>query len=140
MKTRKTLQFEALPKDYAGLCRRLMPRCIHDPVEYGNVAEITDAMVLWQDDFTPDQRDYFDLLCGLLEDYDREQVRWPKTTVRVRLQHLLEESDLSAADLSRLLGGSRNLGSMILRGDRNLTVAHIRRLADHFRVSPEFFI
>jgi HTH-type transcriptional regulator / antitoxin HigA len=140
MKTRKALQFEAMPKEYAGLCRRLIPRRISDPVEYGNVAEITDAMVLWQDDFTADQRDYFDLLCGLMEDYDREQVRWPKISVGARLQHLLEESGLSAADLSRLLGGSRNLGSMILRGDRNLTVAHIRRLADHFRVSPELFI
>ncbi len=29
---------------------------------------------------------------------------------------------------------------MMLRGDRNLTVAHIRKLADHFRVSPELFI
>ena len=29
---------------------------------------------------------------------------------------------------------------MILRGDRNLTVAHIRKLADHFRVSPELLI
>jgi antitoxin component HigA of HigAB toxin-antitoxin module len=53
---------------------------------------------------------------------------------------LLDESGMSAADLSRLLGGSRNLGAMILRGDRNLTVAHIRKQADQFRVSPELFI
>ena len=75
-----------------------------------------------QDALTADQRrDYFDLLCALLEDYDREHVRWPKVRVRARLQHLLDESGLSAAGLSRLLGGSRNLGAMILRGDRNLT-------------------
>jgi antitoxin component HigA of HigAB toxin-antitoxin module len=47
---------------------------------------------------------------------------------------------MSGADLSRILGGSRNLGAMILRGDRNLTVAHIRKLAAHFKVSPEVFI
>jgi HTH-type transcriptional regulator/antitoxin HigA len=140
MKTQNALDFPKLPKDYPGLCRLHMPRPIHDRVEYLNVAEVTDAMALWQDEFTPDQKDYFDLLCGLIEDYDRERVRWPKVSVKARLQHLLEEAGLSAADLSRLLGGSRNLGSMILRGDRNLTVAHIRKLADHFRVSPELFL
>lgn len=140
MKPQKIQRFSDLPKEYAGLCQVLMPRPIHDRAEYGNVAEVTDAMALWQDDFTADQRDYFDLLSGLMEDYDREQVRWPKVQVRARLQHLLQEAGLSAADLSRLLGGSRNLGAMILRGDRNLTVAHIRKLSEHFRVSPELFI
>ena len=47
---------------------------------------------------------------------------------------------LSGADLSRILGGSRNLGAMILRGDRNLTLAHIRKLAARFKVGPELFI
>lgn len=140
MKTQNGQRFSDLPKEYAGLCRLLMPRPIHDRAEYANITELTDAMALWQDEFSADQRDYFDLLCGLLEDFDREQVRWPKVSVRARLQHLLQEAGLSAADLSRLLGGSRNLGAMILRGDRNLTLAHIRKLSDHFRVSPELFI
>jgi HTH-type transcriptional regulator / antitoxin HigA len=140
MKTRTALQFATLPKDYLGLCRIQMPRPIHDAMDYANVAEITDAMALWQEEFTLDQRDYFDLLCGLLEEYDRAHIKWPKVSTQVRLAHLLDESGLSAADLSRILGGSRNLGSMILRGDRNLTLAHIRKLADHFRVSPELFI
>lgn len=139
MRTRNVIQFPNLPKDYEGLCRWLMPRPIHDRVDYGNVAEVTDAMALWQDEFTPDQKDYFELLCGLIEEFDRHHVRWPRLGVRDRLRHLLEQSGLSAADLSRLLGGSRNLGAMILRGDRNLTVAHIQKLADHFHVSPELF-
>ena len=140
MKTKSTLRFAALPRDYTGLCRLQMPRPIHDSVAYANVVELTDAMALWHDEFSTDQKDYFDLLCGLLEDYDRDRIRWPKVSVRARLQHLLDEAGLSAADLSRLLGGSRNLGAMILRGDRNLTLAHVRKLANHFRVSPELFI
>lgn len=139
MKAKTAIQFPMLPKDYAGLCQLQMPRPIHDCVEYGNVAEITDAMALWQDDFSADQRDYFDLLCGLLEEYDRAHVRWPEVGVLARLRHLLDESGMSAAELSLLLEGSRNLGAMILRGDRNLTVAHIRKLSTHFRVSPELF-
>ena len=29
---------------------------------------------------------------------------------------------------------------MILRGDRNLTLPHVRKLAAHFHVSPDLFI
>jgi antitoxin component HigA of HigAB toxin-antitoxin module len=56
------------------------------------------------------------------------------------LKHLLAEHGLAAADLSRILGGSRNLGAMIIRSERNLTLTHIRKLAGHFKVSAEVFI
>jgi HTH-type transcriptional regulator / antitoxin HigA len=140
MKTKTKLRFVDMPKDYAGLCGLLLPRPIRDSVDYDNVAEVTDAMVLSRKDFTADQRDYFDLLCALIEEYDAEHVKWPKVKGREILQHLLDEHDLAAADLSRILGGSRNLGAMILRGERNLTLAHVRKLAAHFKVSPELFI
>src|SRR5687767_10580712 len=108
------LQFKDLPKDYARLCRVFLPRPVHDSVDYANVTEVSDAMALWVDDFTPDQRDYFDLLCSLIEDYDKKHVKWPKTTGVDLLKHLLDEHGMSPADLSRLLDGSRNLGAMIL--------------------------
>jgi HTH-type transcriptional regulator/antitoxin HigA len=67
-------------------------------------------------------------------------VKWPRIKGVDMLKHLLDENNLAAADLSRILGGSRNLGSMILRGDRNLTLTHVRKLAAHFKVSPELFV
>ena len=132
-----TLRFEDLPRGYEGLCRVFLPRPIRDGVDYANVAEVADAMALWRDAFSSDQDDYFDLLCSLMEDYDEENAKWPKLGGREMLQPLLEEHDFAAADLSRLLGGSRNLGAMLLRGDRNLTLPHVRKLAAHSKVSPE---
>lgn len=140
MKTSNKINFEGLPKDYAGLCSRLAPRPIRDGVDYNNIVEITDAMVLWQDEFTADQRDYFELLCSLIEDYDREHVKWPHLKGRDVLKHLLQEHGMTAADFSRVIGGSRNLGAMILRGERSLTLRHIRKLAAYFKVGPELFI
>ena len=140
MKTKTKLRFEDLPKDYAALCCVFLPRPIRDGVDYANVAEVTDAMALWPDDFTKDQADYFEMLCSLMEEYDKENVKWPKLGARDMLKHLLDEHDLGAADLSRILGGSRNLGAMILRGERNLTLTHVRKLAAHFKVSAELFI
>lgn len=140
MKTKTKFRFADLPKDYTGLCRVFLPRPIHDAVDYANVAEVADAMALWQDDFTRDQADYFDLLCTLIEEYDAENVKWPRVKGVDVLKHLLGEHNLAAADLSRILGGSRNLGAMILRGDRNLTLAHVRKLAAHFKVGAELFV
>jgi HTH-type transcriptional regulator/antitoxin HigA len=109
-------------------------------VDYANVTEAADAMALWQDDFTRDQSDYFELLCSLIEEYDSKNVKWPKVTGLDALKHLLGEQGLAAADLSRLLGGSRNLGAMILRGERKLTLNHVRTLARHFGVSADLFL
>ena len=54
MKTPQTkTELARLPKDYAGLCRMLMPRPIHDRVELHNVTEITDAMA--GHELTPDK-------------------------------------------------------------------------------------
>jgi HTH-type transcriptional regulator/antitoxin HigA len=140
MRTQAKVRFTELPKDYAALCRFFLPRPVHDAAEYANVAEVADAMALWRDDFTAGQADYFELLCSLLETYDAEHVKWPKIQGLDVLKHLLAEHGLAPADLSRILGGSRNLGAMILRGERNLTLPHIRTLAAHFAVRAEAFI
>jgi antitoxin component HigA of HigAB toxin-antitoxin module len=39
-----------------------------------------------------------------------------------------------------MMNRSLNLGAMILRGDRNLTLARVRKLAVHFKVNPALFI
>ena len=141
MKTTQTkTEFARLPEDYAGLCRLLTPRPLHDKVDFENVTEITDAMAGHK--LTLDQEDYFDLLCHLIEDYEKEnaQLDTPKVTALDALQHLLDAHDMSAADLARLLDVHRTLGAMILRGERQLTLAHVRTLAKHFSVSADLFL
>jgi antitoxin component HigA of HigAB toxin-antitoxin module len=129
-----------LPDDYAGLCRWHLPRPIRDRADYQNTTEITKALA--GHDLAPDQEDCFDLLCSLIEDYDRERVASParKITGLAALQHLLDENGMTAADLARLLGVRRTLGAMILRGERQLTLAHVRTVAEPFKVSAGLFI
>ena len=139
MKTTQTkIEFARLPKDYTGLCRMLTPRPIHDKVDFENVKGTTDAMAGHK--LTADQEDYFDLLCRLIEDYDKEHVDAPKVTALDALQHLLDAHDMSAADLARLLEVHRTMGAMILRGERQLTLAHVRTLAKRFNVSADLFL
>lgn len=134
------IQFTNLPKDYTGLCRILMPRPIRDKVDLENVTGMTDAMA--GHNLTPDQEDYFDLLCRLVQDYETEHggVSAPRVTGLEALRHLLEEHKMSGADLSRLLGAHRTLGPMILRRERKLTVEHVRVLCRHFNVAADLFL
>jgi HTH-type transcriptional regulator/antitoxin HigA len=138
--TRSKIQFAGLPEDYHGLCRLHIPRPIRDKVDFENVTEITDAMAGHK--LTPDQEDYFDLLCRLIEDYENEHARLaaPKVSGLDALRYLLEAHEMNAADLSRLLGAHRTLGAMILRGERQLTLAHVRKLSEHFGVPADLFL
>jgi HTH-type transcriptional regulator / antitoxin HigA len=140
MKTKSRLTFARLPGDYAGLCRVHLPRKTRDRVDYENTMEIVEVMAPQAGHFTPDQEDYFDLLSHLVADYDTAEVKWPKVGTSGLLEHLMAERGMTAADLSRVLGASRNLGGMILRGERRLTLDHVTRLAKHFDVSPVLFL
>jgi HTH-type transcriptional regulator/antitoxin HigA len=140
-KRKAKLSFAALPSDYVGLCRVFTPRPIRDAADYANTVEMTDTMVLYVNEFSADQEDYFDVLCTLIEAYDAQHVKWANVKPRKILQHLMEEHGLSGADLSRILGAtSRHLGPMILRGEREITAAHARALGAHFGLPAGTFV
>jgi antitoxin component HigA of HigAB toxin-antitoxin module len=87
-----------------------------------------------------DESDYLEVLLLLIERYEesRHSIRGLKVPLD-RLKALVENAGLSASDLGRMLG-NRALGGKLLSGERELSKAHIRRLADHFRVEPGFFL
>ena len=139
-KTRTKPAFADFPDDYAALCRLHLPRPIHDRAEYANTLEIARAFAGFEEQMNNDQKDYFDLLCSLLEAWERAHVKWKTRKPLDILRHLLGEHGMNAADLSRLLGASRQLGPMILRGERAITADHARALGAHFRLPAGVFI
>ncbi len=140
MKTKSKFRFADLPLDYAALCRLHLPRPIRDKIEYKNILEIAEAFAGYEDAMSADQNDYFDLICSLIETWEKATVKWPKRSGLDALKFMLEEHGMSAADLSRLLGASRQLGPMILRGERSITVEHARALGTHFALPTGLFI
>ncbi len=76
----------------------------------------------------------------LVEAYDREyhDVDTEQHDPLTMLKYLMQESGMTQGDLGRLLG-NRALASLILNGHRHLSKSHIRKLADHFKVSPALF-
>jgi HTH-type transcriptional regulator/antitoxin HigA len=138
---RKALQkpkFRRIPRDYAALVSMYPPRPIHDSIDYANAMEIVMAMAGHQ--LTPDQGDYLAILSEMILQYDREHDRPLKRgTPLQRLQYLVEQAEMSASDLGRLLG-NRGMGSLYLSGKRGLSKATIRKLADHFKVRADYFL
>ena len=84
-----------------------------------------------------DQDDYFDAVATFVEKYEAERhsIAGAALTPIQLIRSLLEAHDMTASDLGRLLG-DRSLGHRILSGQRQLSKAHIRALADHFRLNP----
>jgi len=144
MKTKHhKLKFADLPTDYASLCGMVVPRPIHDRAGYENVLDVIEAMAGFEEDFNADQGDYFAVIADFAAAYEASQRMGRDSNPRPpieTLKYLLEENGMTAADLSRLLGTDRTLGAKILRGERNLTVPHLRILAERFKVSPALFI
>ena len=143
MKTKhRKHKFADLPTGYAGLCACVIPRPIHDRTGYENALEVLEAMAGFEEKFNDDQSDYFAVIADFVAAYEDSQRSHGDSNLRplVMLKHLLNENGMGAADFSRLLGSDRTLGAKILRGERNLTVAHLRILSDRFKVSPALFI
>jgi hypothetical protein len=69
---KKKMRFEALPKNYAGLCRLHLPRPIHDKIGYEETNYWLEMMVGFEEKFNSDQADYCDLLTELVSDYETE--------------------------------------------------------------------
>lgn len=129
-----------IPKTYRELCQLYLPRPIHDEAEDAEATAMMNALAVFIQ-LNAEQQDYLEVLTEFVDEFDKgKKIRWPKISGLEVLKHLLEEHGMSGADLARLLGGSRNLGAMILRGERKLTLKHVRTLARHFGVSADLFL
>ena len=127
---------------YLALIDRFPLRPLRSNRDYDTAAAVLDTLAVRQEgSLDAGEQDYFDTLTMLVEAYDQDhhadddEPREPLTM----LKYLMQESGMTQADLGRLLG-HRALASLILNGHRHLSMNHIRKLAEHFKVSPALFL
>ncbi len=134
------MRYEAIPKTYDQLLTMHPLRPIHNDVELEHATEIID--ILAGHDLNADQADYLDVLSTLIEAY--ENAYYPLDDPAIcgldALQALLDDHGMSAADLARLFGVHRSMGSKLLKGERALTSRHLQMLSDRFKVSADLFL
>lgn len=75
----------------------------------------------------------------LVEDYERR--RWPSKAPSVPelLVYLMDQHDMTRADLIPLLGGAARV-SEVLNGKTGLSMTMVRRLRDRFGISADLLI
>jgi len=127
--------FAHAPTDYLALCGIYLPRPIHSKSEARAAAQVVESLAGHA--LSDGQEDFLEIISHFLDEYDRKHERQlPDASPLEVLRMLVEERGMTGKDLSQVLGASRNLGAMILRGERRLTADHIRTLAAHFNVPP----
>jgi HTH-type transcriptional regulator / antitoxin HigA len=76
-----------------------------------------------------------------VEAYEVEQLGPPsKLSGPEALKFLLKENQLTGDDLATFLGVDRSTAFNLLKGTRQLTLEHVRRLAERFKVRAELFL
>jgi HTH-type transcriptional regulator/antitoxin HigA len=87
---------------------------------------------------TPAEKKLIALLTVLIEEYEARHDPVPHAEPRAIVRHLMEEHKLRQKDLLDVFG-MESIVSDVLRGKRELTKRHIRRLSDRFHGSPAVF-
>jgi HTH-type transcriptional regulator / antitoxin HigA len=134
------MRYEDVPKTYDQLLAMHPLRPIHNDVELDHATEMID--ILAGRDLNADQADYLDVLSTLVEAYEttHDPLDDPAICGLDALRALLDEHGMGAADLARLLGVHRSMGSKLLKGDRALTARHLQILSERFKVNAALFL
>jgi HTH-type transcriptional regulator/antitoxin HigA len=115
------------------------PQAITDDMGHHNTIEMIDRLMALTR-LTRDQESYLETLVQLVQAYESRRHSVEAAGGIEALRHLLTEHAMSASDLARLLGVHESMGSKILKGERALTVDHLKTLAAKFRVRPDTFM
>lgn len=140
MKTVQAIAARDMPGRFSDLVRLLPPHVIRDEADYDNVIAFIDKL-LARPKLTKGQTEFFKtwtVLIGAYEDV-HHYIDTSGISGLDSLKYLLEQSGMTASDLGNLLG-NRSLGSKILRGERELSKAHLRILAERFKVDAGLFL
>jgi HTH-type transcriptional regulator/antitoxin HigA len=86
-----------------------------------------------------DEEQYLDVLSVLVEAYESEHIPFPEIAGVEVLRHIMAENGLRQSDLLDVFE-TRSVASEVINGKRPLTLNHVRRLSERFRLPAEVFL
>ena len=124
---------------YGKLLRKTLPRPIRTEKDNERYLQVVEHLMDLGERIAPEKRELMDLLVTLIERFEAERY-WLSAAAPVEmLRELMEARGMKLAGLATLIG-SKGVASEILSGKRGLSKTNIKRLAQHFCVSPEVFL
>ena len=132
---------KAVPTTFHALIGELMSAAIHDKAAHRNAMEMVRRLAIVPV-LNEDQARYVDTLCVLVAAYEKVHRTIGKMKLKPLevLREFVAEHQMKVRELGTLLGVSESAASMILKGDRALTLDHVHKLADRFKVSTAVFV
>jgi HTH-type transcriptional regulator/antitoxin HigA len=125
--------------------RRLLARypllAISNEREYRVASELLQEL-FGRDDLDADERRYAESLTILVEKYESEHDAphfQASVDPREVLRHLMDANDMTVTELGKIVG-TQALASMILKGDRRISLNNAKKLAKRFRMSVDAFV
>lgn len=128
-----------LPGRFERLVRVMPPQAIVDDCSRQNTMEMIDRLMA-SGKLTKGQALYMETLVQLVQVYEAAHHAIDTAGGLAALKHLMGENTMNASDLARLLGIHASMGSKILKGERALTVGHLKKISARFKVRPEIFM
>ncbi|KOP23820.1 transcriptional regulator [Hapalosiphon sp. MRB220] len=122
---------------YTELLTNFPPRTIKSEEDFQKTQACVDRL-LDKGELTEAEEDYLDLLGVLISEYEQGQDLVPDIYGVELLKVLIEELNLKQKDLVPIFK-TESIVSDVLNGKRKLTVEHIQKLGEFFKVSPAVF-
>jgi HTH-type transcriptional regulator/antitoxin HigA len=125
-------------RGYMALLDRFPLKTIEDDVEREKAVEVLQDLMGRRLD--KGEGDYLDVLIALVNLYEHENHAIDENmTPREALTALMRANALSQAEMGKIIG-SESAVSMFLRGERELSKSHIKKLAERFKVDAALFM
>ena len=125
-------------REYRALVVASLPHVIRNNSENEHYTRLLESLDS-KPNPTAAEKELAELLTVLIENFEEQHYALQRATPRESLTELMRASGLKQKDLVDIFG-TPSIVSEVLKGKRNLTVEHIRRLSERFHVTPEVFI
>lgn len=131
-----TLTFDQ--HNYRNLLAEVVPVAIETEEEYERVLKLVEQLT-FKKNRTREEQALHKLLVILIEAYETEYYPMEESTPHEILQHIMEPSGTSPADLVGIIGSS-GVVSEVVNGKRSISKPQAKALSEYFKVSPSLFI
>jgi len=126
---------------YGKLLQRVQPRKITTKQDYNKFVTLLESLLEKEEEeeLSAQEDLLVELLILIVQEYENQNVKFPKATPLDILQHLLEANDLKQASLVGVVGSS-GVVSEIMNGKREISKQQARSLGERFNVSYKLFL
>jgi HTH-type transcriptional regulator/antitoxin HigA len=129
------------PRAYADLLVEYLPGVIQTEKENERALEMAARLMQkGENNLSPEEERLLDLLTTLIEDFEERSYPMGETAnPRIALREQMREHELKQTDMVEIFG-SQGVVSQVLNGEREISKAQARKLAERFRLPVDIFI